>query len=93
MIPIAFWRWRFRWRLAGGGEGGFDAVVISIESQYHVQATHIPFMGFVSLVAGKATHDGVSGLHMAEFDSFTEAGGRRGTEPDGRGEAGPAGSG
>lgn len=58
--------------LAGSGEGGFDGVVRSIERQYHVRATRIPFLGLVSLVARKATHEGVSGLHVAEFESFSE---------------------
>ncbi len=57
--------------LAGGGEG-FDGVVRSIESRYHVRATHIPFLGLVSLIARKATHEGVSGLHVAEIDAFSE---------------------
>jgi hypothetical protein len=56
--------------LAGGGDG-FDGVVHSIESKYHVRATRIPFMGLVSMVARGATHQGVSGLHVAEFDSFS----------------------
>jgi hypothetical protein len=57
--------------LAGGGEGGFDGVVRSIESRYHVRATRIPFMGLVSAISRQTTHDGVSGLHVAEFDSFS----------------------
>ena len=57
--------------LAGsGGEGGFDAVVHSIESRYHQHATRIPFLGLVSLVAHGATHGGVNNLHVAEFDEF-----------------------
>ena len=64
VIPVAV--------LAGSGEGGFDGVVHSIESRYHVRATRIPFMGLVSLISSKATHGGVGGLHIAEFDSFTE---------------------
>jgi hypothetical protein len=63
-IPVAV--------LAGGGEGGFNGVVSSIESRYHVHATRIPFMGLISLVSRKATHGGVGGIHVAEFDSFTE---------------------
>lgn len=63
LIPVAV--------LAGSGEGGFDGVVHSIEGRYHVRATRIPFLGLISLVSGKATHGGVSGLHVAEFDSFT----------------------
>jgi len=58
--------------LAGGGEGGFDGVVHSIEGRYNVRATHIPFLGLVSLISKKATHGGVSGLHVAEFESFTQ---------------------
>jgi hypothetical protein len=64
LVPVAV--------LAGGGEGGFDGVVRSIESRYHVRATKIPFLGVVSLVARKSTHGGVSNLHVAEIDSFTE---------------------
>ena len=60
LVPVAV--------LAGSGEGGFDGVVHSIESRYHVRATRIPFMGLVSLVSRKATHGGVGGLHVAEFD-------------------------
>ena len=45
--------------LAAGGEGSFDGVVSSIESEYHVHATRIPFMGLVSLISRKATHGGV----------------------------------
>jgi hypothetical protein len=59
--------------LAGSGGGGFDAVVHSIESRYHVRQTHIPFMGLISFASRKATHGGVAGLHVAEFESFTEA--------------------
>ena len=58
--------------MAGSGEGGFNGVVHSIESRYRVNATRIPFMGLISLVSKKATHGGVAGIHVAEFDSFTE---------------------
>jgi hypothetical protein len=64
LVPVAV--------LAGSGQGGFDGVVRSVESRYHVRATRIPFLGLVSLISKAATHDGVSGLHVAEFDSFTE---------------------
>jgi hypothetical protein len=57
--------------LASSGEGAFDGVVRSIESEYHVQATRIPFMGLASLIAGKATHGGVGGVHVAEFEHFS----------------------
>jgi len=64
LIPVAV--------LAGSGEDGFDAVVHSIEARYHVHATRIPFLGLISLVSRKATQDGVSRLHLAEFESFSE---------------------
>ena len=57
--------------LAADGEGSFDGVVNSIESKYHVHATRIPFMGLVSLVARKATHNGVGSLHVAEIENFS----------------------
>ena len=57
--------------LAATGEGSFDGVVNSIESQYHAHATRIPLMSLVSLVAGGATHGGVRGLHVAEFEHFS----------------------
>lgn len=57
--------------LAATGEGAFDGVVDSIESQYDAHATRIPLMSLVSLVAGGATHGGVRGLHVAEFEHFT----------------------
>ncbi|MGA2834584.1 MAG: hypothetical protein ABSE55_16065 [Terracidiphilus sp.] len=62
LIPVAV--------LAGGG-GGFDAVVSSIESRYHVHATRIPFMGLVSMVARRASHEGVSDVHVAEIENFS----------------------
>jgi hypothetical protein len=58
--------------LAGGSETGFDAVVNSIESRYHAHATRIPFLGLISLVSSRATHKGVSGIHVADFESFNE---------------------
>lgn len=58
--------------LAGSGESGFDGVVHSIESRYQVRATRIPFIGLISLISRKATHGGVSGVHVAEIESFRE---------------------
>jgi hypothetical protein len=58
--------------MAGSGESGFNGVVHSIESRYHVRATRIPFVGLISLVSRKATHGGVSSLHVAEIESFRE---------------------
>lgn len=57
---------------AAAAEGGFDGVVSSIERQYHVHATRIPFMSLASLLAGRATHGGVNQVRVAEFDPFTQ---------------------
>jgi len=56
---------------AGAGSS-FNVVVDTIESRYHAHATRIPFLGLASLVAGRATHGGVSGVHVAEFEHFSE---------------------
>jgi hypothetical protein len=64
LVPVAL--------LAGGGDG-FDGVVRTIESRYHVRATRIPFLGLASIVSHKATHDGVSNMHVAEFDDLDGA--------------------
>jgi hypothetical protein len=56
--------------LAGGADGGFDGVVNTIESRYHIHATRIPFLGLISFVSRGATHGGVSGMHVAEFEDF-----------------------
>jgi hypothetical protein len=56
--------------LAGGGDG-FDGVVRSIESRYHVRVTRIPCMGLISQIAQKATHDGASRMHVAEIEVFS----------------------
>jgi hypothetical protein len=65
IVPVAV--------LASGGDAGFDGVVSSIESQYHVHATRIPFLAFVSFMARRSTHAGVSNLHVAEFEHFAAA--------------------
>lgn len=57
--------------LAATGEGGFDAVVGSIETEYHAHATRIPFMGLASLIANKATQGGVRDVQVAEFEHFS----------------------
>ena len=56
--------------LASGAQGGFDGVVNSIESRYHVHAQRIPFLGFISFVSHKASGEAVGGLHVAEIDDF-----------------------
>ena len=58
--------------LAGSGEGGFNGVVGSIESRYHVHAMRIPFMGLISMISHKATDGGVDGVHVAQFENFTK---------------------
>jgi hypothetical protein len=59
------------WVVRAAGGGGFDGVVSSIEGRYHVHATRIPLMGLASFVAGAATHGGVDGVHVAEFEHFS----------------------
>jgi hypothetical protein len=56
--------------LANGVQGGFDQVVSSIESRYHVHADRIPLLGLVSFVARASTHDGVRSMHVAEIEDF-----------------------
>src|ERR1700692_1278355 len=56
--------------LASGAQGGFDSIVSSIETRYHVHAQRIPFLGFISLISHKATNGGVNGMHIAEIDDF-----------------------
>lgn len=63
LVPVAV--------LAGGGEGGFNGVVRSLEMKYHAHATRIPFMGLISFIAHRATQGGVSNVHVAEFDDFS----------------------
>jgi len=63
LVPVAV--------LAGGGEGGFNGVVRSLEMKYHAHATRIPFMGLISFVAHRATEGGVNNVHLAEFDDFS----------------------
>jgi hypothetical protein len=63
LVPIAV--------LAGGSESGFDGVVRTIETKYHVHATRIPFLGLISFVSRRATNGGVSNLHIAEFEYFS----------------------
>ena len=61
LVPVAV--------LAGSGEGGFNGVVDSIESRYHVHAMRIPFMGLISMISHKATDGGVDEVHVAQFEN------------------------
>lgn len=56
--------------LASGSGSGFNCVVDSLETRYHVHATRIPFLGVVSFIARRASHEGVANLHVAEFEHF-----------------------
>lgn len=56
--------------LASGAGGGFDSVVSTIETRYHVHAERIPFLGLISFISHKATSGGVSSVHVAEIDDF-----------------------
>jgi len=56
--------------LANGVSGGFDQVVSSIETRYHVHADRIPMLGLVSFIARASTRDGIRGLHVAEIEDF-----------------------
>lgn len=56
--------------LASGAQGGFDGVVSSIETRYHVHAQRIPFLGLISLISHKATNGGVNDMHVAEIEDF-----------------------
>jgi len=62
LVPVAV--------LAGGGEG-FNGVVRTIETRYHVHATRIPFLGLISFVSRRATNGGVDNIHVAEFERFS----------------------
>jgi len=46
----------------------FNHLVSNIEQRYQVRHDRIPFLGFVSFCARIVTHDGVHGLHLAQFE-------------------------
>jgi hypothetical protein len=48
----------------------FNAVVSGVESRFAIHAQRMPMMGFVSLCARFATHGGVKGMRIAEFDNL-----------------------
>lgn len=56
--------------LASGAQGGFDGVVSSIETRYHVHAQRIPFLGLISFFVSHKATSGVSGMHVAEIEDF-----------------------
>jgi hypothetical protein len=53
----------------------FDGLVSELAHRYDAHATRIPMMSLVSLCARFATHGGVKGLRVVEFDEV-------GTTPD-----------
>lgn len=61
------------WIAHAAGGGGFGPVVRAIEQRYQVHATRIPFMALASLVANRATHGGVGGVRIVEFEHFDKA--------------------
>jgi hypothetical protein len=49
---------------------GFDGLVSGIEQSYDAHATRVPIMSLASLCARVATHGGVKGLRVVEFDNI-----------------------
>jgi hypothetical protein len=58
---------------AFAGDSDFDVLVREVVHRYGAHATRIPMMSMVSLCARFATHGGVKGLRVAEFDDFKPA--------------------
>ncbi len=55
---------------SNGGSERFDAMVRALSTRYAVQPTKIPLMWMVSLCARGATHGGVRGMKIAQFEHF-----------------------
>jgi hypothetical protein len=53
---------------AFASDSDFDGLVSDVAHRYDAHATRIPMMGLVSLCARFATHGGVKGLRVVEFD-------------------------
>jgi hypothetical protein len=51
----------------------FDGLISQVARTYDAHATGIPLMSMVSLCARVATHGGVKGLRVAEFDHLKAA--------------------
>ena len=71
LIPICFFALLVPVALLAGSGDGFNGVVQTLETRYHVHATRIPFMGFISFVARHTTDYGVSNMHVAEIEHFS----------------------
>jgi hypothetical protein len=51
----------------------FETVVSAVEHRYSAHAERVPMMGLVSLCAHFASHGGVKGVKIAEFDNLPAA--------------------
>jgi hypothetical protein len=72
IFPIVFAALLVPVAVLASGEGGFDGVVRSIESRYHVRATRIPFHGHCQRHRADRYAESVGNIHVAEFEHFTE---------------------
>jgi hypothetical protein len=54
-------------------DSDFDGLVSDVAHRYDAHATRIPMMSLVSLCARFATHGGVKGLRIVEFDDVKAA--------------------
>lgn len=57
---------------SGGGSERFDSMVRALSARYAVQPTKIPMMWMVSLCARGATHGGVRGMKVVQFEHFAD---------------------
>ena len=63
---------------AFASDSDFDGLVSDVAHRYDAHATRIPMMGLVSLCARFATHGGVKGLRVVEFDDVKDVYKRQG---------------
>ena len=54
---------------AWASDFNFNRLVSNIENRYQIRHQHIPLIGLVSFCAHIATHGGVRGLHLADFEN------------------------
>ena len=50
----------------------FDSTVHGVENRYSAHAQEIPLMGFASLCARVATHNGVKDMQIADFENIPD---------------------
>lgn len=65
---------------SGRDDAGFDAVVKALGERYGVAPKRIPLMWAASLCARGATHGGVRGMRIAQFEHFGPVADRDGFE-------------